>query len=99
MFLTGRCSQLIQSGSEYLSPFIIENQLQKIEGIGLGTLLKISNKLILVVQADLKKEDIDKNVKGFLFDDIILINEIPRDPRHHSKIDYGKLKETIIKVL
>ena len=55
LFLTGRCQQLIEKDGKFLSPFIIENQLQNIPGVKTGTLLTINDKLALVVAAEVNK--------------------------------------------
>lgn len=39
------------------------------------------------------KRLLDKN--GVVADDIMLVDDIPMDPRHHSKVEYGVLREKI----
>ena len=77
-----------------LSPFIIENQLQEIEGVEMGTLVKLNGQLILVAETNMSTEAITHHINGIEFDRII-ITDIPRDPRHNSKIDYPKLEDII----
>ena len=101
LFLTGRCKQLIEKPEGgYWSPFLFESILQQMPGISMGTLLKKGGDLIILAETkgqqnlnrlktqiqDLLPEAISK---------IKFIKEIPRDPRHHSKIDYGKLKQML----
>ncbi|MEM8527058.1 MAG: AMP-binding protein [Bacteroidota bacterium] len=88
LFLTGRCKQLIETENDYLSPFIIENELQSLEGVSMGTLMEVEQKLILVIEGRLT----DNQNLNFPFDRIQHIQKIPRDPRHYSKIDYARLK-------
>ncbi len=92
LFLTGRCKQLIKLGEHYLSPFIIENKLQNIEGVAMGTLMTIGKQHILVIQSVLKRRQLKQYIKDILYDRIIIVDLIPRDSRHNSKIDYEKLK-------
>ncbi len=92
LFLTGRCQQLINQGTEYLSPFIIENKLQNIPGIKLGTLIKAKSELILAIQSRLSLHQLEDLVKEIPYDKIRLLAKIPMDPRHYSKIDYGRLQ-------
>lgn len=90
LFLTGRCQQLIPIKSGYLSPFIIENKLQEMNFF--GTLLFLKGKSILVLETELDTEVIKAKMEGIPHDEIQIINPIPRDLRHNSKIDYEKLK-------
>jgi len=91
LFLTGPCKQLIPSGERYLSPFMIENHLRNIEGVEIGTLLTIKDQHILAIQSAVKPELLKQHVKDIPHDKIILVDQIPMDARHHSKIDYEKL--------
>ena len=95
LFLTGRCENLIPYHNQLLAPFIYENAIRETELTPIGTLLKINEKLIVVaegneaISAELKQKLIDKNL---VFDEIKMMENIPRDPRHHSKIEYGRLR-------
>jgi acyl-CoA synthetase (AMP-forming)/AMP-acid ligase II len=99
LYLTGRCNMMIAAESGYLSPFLFENFFQTIEGVSMGTIMKVKNKLRAVIELE------DKSSKAFVknkisksavnFDEIIFIKKMPRDPRHNSKIDYAKLKEIV----
>ncbi|MBE8720244.1 AMP-binding protein [Sphingobacterium pedocola] len=95
LYLTGRCQTLIQNGNRYISPFIFENYLQFIPGVRLGTVLKIQGKMIAFVELENKAVDrqlLEKTIRSLpLFIDEIRFCKLPRDPRHHSKIEYGKL--------
>jgi acyl-CoA synthetase (AMP-forming)/AMP-acid ligase II len=95
LFLTGRCKQLIKTGDRYLSPFIIEDQLQNIEGVAMGTMLKIKDQHILVVQSALDAEQLKQSVKDIPHDSMIIVDLIPRDSRHNSKIDYEELERVL----
>jgi len=94
LFLTGRCQQLMYHENRTLSPFIIENQLQNIEGISMGTLLKINGQLILVIEGKVNDETLAANCTSIPHDSIVKTT-IPRDPRHNSKIDYPALKQLL----
>lgn len=95
LFLTGRCQQLIPSQNGYLSPFIIENQLQNIDAISMGTLLLLKNQKILVVETTLNKEILTSRLPVITHNRLVIQNPIPRDPRHHSKIDYKALEALV----
>jgi acyl-CoA synthetase (AMP-forming)/AMP-acid ligase II len=91
LYLTGRCQQLLYHNGSILSPFIIENQLQQIEGVTMGTLLQLNSKLTLIVEGASSENLVRKNCSNIPFEDLIFM-KIPRDPRHNSKIDYPALK-------
>ncbi len=96
IYLTGRSSTLIYSGEKIIAPFIYENYLASIEGIEMGTVMHLNNKLTAVLEVKTvnnKKEILNQvNKADISFDDIKFIAKIPRDPRHNSKIDYEKLR-------
>jgi len=99
LYLQGRCTQLIGTPEKMLSPFIIENQLQEIEGVQIGTLLQWDNQLIACVELaqGFSSEGIEDELKrkNIPFDSLEIVESIPRDPRHFSKIEYGKLKKML----
>ena len=95
LFLLGRCEQVIFYLGKIYSPFVIEHQLKQIEGIKKGTVLLLNKELTVVVETTLSKERVQKGLKILEIENIIILKKIPRDPRHHTKIDYGKLKEQI----
>jgi acyl-coenzyme A synthetase/AMP-(fatty) acid ligase len=100
IYLTGRCATLIHRNNKVIAPFIYENYFQSLEGVEMGTLLEINDKLIAVIE--LKTGAIKNNISDKIQnadvkpDEIQVITKIPRDPRHNSKIDYEKLKKLII---
>lgn len=100
LYLTGRCTALIKTGSEMISPFICEQKLQSIQGIERGTVIENHDKIIIIIQVskitnkNLIKEKI--RATGLHYNEIKFISKIPLDPRHHSKIDYEKLKKLLV---
>lgn len=99
LFLTGRCNALIFLDDKIISPFVYEGYFQTIPGIEIGTILKKDKEIIAVIECDpdANKEEITtrlKKIKAPLvpFATIAWISKMPRDPRHHSKIDYEKLR-------
>lgn len=98
LFLCGRCSMLIHVNGKMLAPFLWEGWFAALPGIRTGTLLKKKEQIIAVLEADAdcNREEIKKQtMEKFPFDKIIFTEKMPRDPRHFSKIDYGKLTEEI----
>lgn len=97
LFLMGRVKNRFVYNGKELYVFPIENALLEIDGIEIGTVLKINEKIVLVVETKMTQDKLHQELKnrGFEFDKLI-ITKIPRDPRHNSKIDYDKLKNLFV---
>ena len=95
LYLTGRCKQLIVKGNRTYAPFIIENQISEIEGITCGTLLIKNHNTHLVVESTLSKKNLTSLTSHLEYDTLTRVKNIPKDPRHHSKIDYEQLSRLI----
>lgn len=98
LFLTGRCSALITHDGKVLAPFIYENYLKNIDGVEIGTILELKGEVWLFIELTNNswKEKVDLALRESIdltFDDIKYVRRIPRDPRHHSKIDYTALSQ------
>lgn len=99
LFLTGRCSSVIYRDDQLISPFVYENYFQNIEGVDCGTLMQVKGQLFAIIQL---KENTDKEMVvdkidhlPAAIDRIHFIEEIPKDKRHRSKIEYEKLKQIV----
>jgi len=95
IYLTGRAASLIFLNGETISPFLYESKLQAIEGVELGTVLLVDGKLTVIIEVrpGTNKESVSQAVHGseLKAGEIRFIAKMPTDPRHNSKIDYGKL--------
>lgn len=96
LFLMGRVKNRFEHNDKEVYVFPIENALLEIEGVEIGTVLKIKDEIVLVVETKLPKIKLEQELKerNFEFDKVV-ITKIPRDPRHNSKIDYDKLKKIL----
>lgn len=96
LFLMGRVKNRFEHNGKEVYVFPIENALLEIDGIEIGTVLKIGEQIVLAVETQIPQPQIEQELKnlGFEFDKF-LTTKIPRDPRHNSKIDYDKLKMLI----
>jgi olefin beta-lactone synthetase len=97
LFLLGRCKQSFVENDIAFYPFIIEDLLSKINGVALGTILKIENNVYIFIEknndATINENEIIESLNNIGINDFkIIYTKIPRDPRHNSKIDYEKLK-------
>jgi acyl-CoA synthetase (AMP-forming)/AMP-acid ligase II len=96
LFLTGRCSTVFQSKDTMVYPFLYEHAFQLIPGVSAGTVLHLKGETIAVLELQKRKQKkaVESAVRAMPlgFDRVCFLEKIPRDPRHHSKIDYEKLK-------
>lgn len=97
LYLTGRCKQLIKTDNGYVSPFIVESALKEIAGVKNGTILQIKDEVVWVIEPESSGKVDESLLKGLKYDRIEMIDSIPQDPRHNSKIDYEMLKQQLNK--
>lgn len=95
LFLTGRCEQLIFRNNSYHSIFLIENTLAQIEGVEIGTLIETGGHFYLVVEGVADEMYVHSKIDVSIPFDTIRMMNIPRDPRHNSKIDYAALEKML----
>lgn len=95
LFLVGRCEQIIHHQGKLISPFVIENRLQDIPNVEMGTILKLKGKLLVVLESKFEEKALKHLMPDIEYDQLIVVKHIPRDPRHHSKIDYHKLEKLV----
>ncbi len=100
LFLCGRCSTLIPFPDGYLVTFAVEYALSQQEGIVSGTVLHERTNVFAVIEATphADKKAIQENILlhyAYAINAVYFIAKMPRDPRHFSKIDYGKLNVLI----
>lgn len=96
LFLMGRVKNRFEHNCKEVYVFPIENALLEIDGVEIGTVLKINNEIVLVTETKIPKQKLEQELKlkGFEFERLVVM-QIPRDPRHNSKIDYDKLKKIL----
>ena len=96
LFLTGRCGTLIHRAGQVLSPFLYEARFQEMDGVEVGTVVEVNGQLVAVVETAAGVDSVDLSTalasRFGLIDKVVFTKKIPRDPRHHSKIDYERLK-------
>ena len=97
LYLLGRCKQLIKYKDGYLSPFVYEYFIRNDLGFSCGTVLMIHHVLTLIIE-DQSAEEKTISSKLLPYDSVVFLKKIPRDPRHHTKIDYSKL-DTLLATL
>ena len=100
LYFTGRCNTLINRNGILIAPLVYENFFQAIGGVEIGTVMELNQQLTAVIEMNQSslKENIEQQLKkcNYKFDDIKFIKKMPRDLRHHSKIDYEKLKQVLM---
>jgi len=100
LFLTGRCQTLISSNEGWISPFIFENYIAALPGVELGTILQVGGQLIAFIEVTTGVVDTEALRSQVLSLPLVVADvrfcTLPRDPRHHSKIDYHQLREVYV---
>lgn len=99
LFLCGRCSSLItnQSG-QLLAPFLWEGRLRLLPGVAAGTILHHNTRIMAILEPETTADQAAIRaavLQLYPFDEIHFLKQLPRDPRHFSKIDYGKLVQVM----
>ncbi len=112
VWIVGRKHNVIKRGTEYFFPVRPEIILKDLSNVSNAAYLSFaSNKkdrIIAVVtlkEADKKKEKMCRNEICKVFkkenlplDEVVFIEEIPMDVRHHSKVDYDKLQKKLYEI-
>jgi acyl-CoA synthetase (AMP-forming)/AMP-acid ligase II len=106
-WIAGRVHSTIHRGSEPVHPQLVEQaackedpRIRRAAAVGLPD-LKLGERVVLVLETGAGEElkaDVERRLvaAGQPVDEIRLTTEpLPVDPRHNSKIDYGKLRETL----
>lgn len=99
-WIVGRVHSTIRRGSELIHPQLVEQaargedpRIRRIAAVGMG------ERVVLVIETDAGedlKEDVRARLGGQTVDEIRLTREpLPVDPRHNSKIDYGRLRRRL----
>lgn len=95
LYLTGRCKDLIRKGDAWISPFVVESLLKELENVTAGTIMQQGEELVLVIEGKASEEDLTWLRKSIQYDRVVRMKQIPRDPRHRSKIDYEGLEKKL----
>ncbi len=100
----GRVKNRITTGRKVLYTLPLEIMLRGIDGITAAAIIETKDGLTAFLETGkgtaMGKEAYAVNVAGRLLRpygsfDVRLIEGLPRDPRHNSKIDYDKLKSIL----
>src|SRR5690606_25961402 len=97
LFLTGRCRTLIPQGDGWLSTFVFENYVQSLPGVEFGQSRADAKSITAVIELVAESAAVRESILTSLRElpmaiSNVKLQQLPRDPRHHSKIEYGKLR-------
>lgn len=108
LWLVGRVHNAINRGGEYCFPVRAEIVMKKISPILHAAYLgvedeKLGEKTVAVFSVkenesiDQAKSEVERLLQKneIIFDSVIHIDEIPMDPRHHSKVEYHVLRSRL----
>ncbi|MBC8144730.1 MAG: AMP-binding protein [bacterium] len=103
LWLMGSVRQSFEHNGNRVFVLPIELMLATIDGVAAGTIMQIDKRIAIVVEATnaASHSDIEKRVRQSLdmvdIDDVHILEKIPRDPRHRSKINYEVLREMLVR--
>ncbi|MFM9986502.1 MAG: AMP-binding protein [Flavobacteriales bacterium] len=96
LLLTGRAANLFVHEGKLVAPFIYEYELQQIEGVEIGTLLQLKKEIhyFIELKSGANRQNVEMAIKAMwpAPDKVHVLDKMPRDKRHHSKIEYGVLR-------
>lgn len=107
LWIVGRVHNAIKRGETYLFPVRAEIVLKKVPGVKHAAFLgmedeKLGEKTVAAISLKQGDENEAKAEMSRLLekneipvDELIVLESIPMDPRHHSKVEYEILKETL----
>lgn len=111
LWLLGRVHNTIVRGGEYLFPVHAEMLLKKLEFVKQAAYLGMEDAFLgekVCAVFSLKQGADPADVSGYAnsirdllkesgipLDQVRMVKEIPMDPRHHSKVEYSKLREAL----
>ena len=105
-WLAGRVHSTIRRGGELVHPQLVEQaaagedpRLRRVAAVGLPD-PELGERVVVVIETEEAgiEPDVTERLAaaGFTADQILLTGEpLPVDPRHNSKIDYGRLRERL----
>lgn len=95
LFLTGPAKYIFKKEGKPVCPFPVEMQLQKLISVREGTILKKHNQAVLFVVLETgcsaAEAEVELKQTNILYYRVEFLDSLPKDPRHHAKIEYGKL--------
>lgn len=96
LWLLGRCQGRVWVGERLFFPFQVEYALQTLSPSRTGTLISVSGNPVLVLLSG--SPDIPPQIlQSWGLDSVAVrrVSSFPMDKRHHTKIDYAFLKDTL----
>jgi olefin beta-lactone synthetase len=99
LYFRGRCTEVINYNSQVIYPVISTWLLKQKVRLSEAAILSLNNELLLIIEKQdkvLENKIIDA-LKGTVLEmaTIRYLATIPKDKRHHTKIDYEKLRQLL----
>ncbi len=109
LWVVGRIHNMINRGGEYFFPVSAEIILKRFDFVKRGAFLgfpddKLGERTAVVIETEEGYSDIQSRLKEIqnvfdknkiTVDSLYVVDAIPMDPRHHSKVEYAILREKI----
>ncbi len=109
LWMVGRAHNVIQRGRRYIFPVQAEIILKRLAWVRQAAFMgmpdaAIGQRAVAVVELDIGHPPLPDVVRearrlleknGIILDSFYVVDKIPMDPRHYSKVEYGALREAI----
>jgi acyl-CoA synthetase (AMP-forming)/AMP-acid ligase II len=99
LWLLGRTSAVINDDRGELYPFAVECAVRQLSAVSRAALVGRQNKRILFVQprkgSRIDTDAVRDSLTWARLDEVRVLQEIPVDPRHNAKVDYGRLAKIV----
>lgn len=105
IYFFGKVKNSLTISGSCIYPLPYEKELINLSGIAFASVIQINEAVYAVIEPDkatlTPKAEIIQKAKSVIKDlvpvKIVTLKKIPRDPRHHSKVNYSKLKKILHK--
>jgi len=104
LYLLGKENNKITIDGREIHPFVVEQAIIELQSISYVSCIQAGDKVFIAVETDMKSSrDLEEKIleRAFRYGlsqtavQIVFLSHIPRDSRHHSKVNYQKLREEL----
>jgi acyl-CoA synthetase (AMP-forming)/AMP-acid ligase II len=100
LWLLGRASAVVEDAKGVMYPFAVETAVRMGSGPMRVAALSLNGKRLLVVErgAAVEAHEVRRSVDWAGVDDVVVLEKLPMDRRHNSKVDYTQVREDLAKL-
>ena len=99
LWLLGRCAQRVSDDAGELYPFAVEAAASDVPGVARSAFVRHRGRRLLIVETDRAlpspRQQLMSRLAWAHLSDVKIVDHIPVDKRHNSKVDYPALRELL----